>query len=50
VLLVRIDDDEVYDRIRDTVAELDLSLHRVERQRHQVADLFRDLPEGANHA
>jgi len=50
VLLVRMDDDDVYDRIRDTVADLDLSLHRLERQRHQVADLFRDLPEGADHA
>jgi ABC-2 type transport system ATP-binding protein len=43
-LLVRADGDQVYDTIRDTIAELDLSLHRVERQRHQVADLFRDLP------
>jgi ABC-2 type transport system ATP-binding protein len=38
------DADRVYDVIRDTVADLDLSLHRMERQRHQVADLFRDLP------
>jgi ABC-2 type transport system ATP-binding protein len=43
VLYVRISDDEVYDRIRDAVADLDLSLHRVERQRHQVADLFREV-------
>jgi len=43
-LMVRADSDEVYDTIRDTVADLDLSLHRLERQRHQVADLFRDLP------
>ena len=43
-LLVRADSDTVYDTIRDTIADLDLSLHRVERQRHQVADLFRDLP------
>jgi ABC-2 type transport system ATP-binding protein len=43
-LMVQADSDAVYDTIRDAVAELDLSLHRVERQRHQVADLFRDLP------
>jgi ABC-2 type transport system ATP-binding protein len=43
-LVVQADSEAVYDTIRDVVAELDLSLHRVERQRHQVADLFRDLP------
>ena len=46
VLTVRLgeDDGPVYDVIRDAVADLDLRLHRLERQRHQVADLFRDLP------
>jgi ABC-2 type transport system ATP-binding protein len=40
-----------YDLIRDAVADLDLSLHRLERQRHQVADLFRDQPTSeASHA
>jgi len=44
------DPDATYDLIRDSVADLDLSLHRLERHRHQVADLFRDLPTGeANH-
>jgi ABC-2 type transport system ATP-binding protein len=43
VLYVRFSDDEVYDRIRDAVADLDLPLHRIERQRHQVADLFREV-------
>ncbi|MFC7615039.1 ATP-binding cassette domain-containing protein [Actinokineospora soli] len=45
-LTVRLGDDDglVYDLIRDAVADLDLRLHRLERQRHQVADLFRDLP------
>ena len=43
--------DETYDLIRDAVADLDLSLHRLERQRHQVADLFRDAPTAeASHA
>jgi ABC-2 type transport system ATP-binding protein len=52
-LLVRMGEnpDETYDLIRDAVADLDLSLHRLERHRHQVADLFRDLPAAeATHA
>ncbi|MEU4745255.1 hypothetical protein AB0G02_32995, partial [Actinosynnema sp. NPDC023658] len=46
VLTIRLGEDSgaVYDLIRDAVADLDLSLHRLERQRHQVADLFRDRP------
>ena len=50
-LLVRLGEnpDETYDLIRDAVADLDLSLHRLERHRHQVADLFRDLPAEASH-
>ncbi|GGS30511.1 ABC transporter ATP-binding protein [Actinokineospora fastidiosa] len=49
VLTVRLGDDDgpAYDLIRDAVADLDLALHRLERQRHQVADLFRDLPTPA---
>ncbi len=47
VLYVRFEDSndigDVYDRIRDAVADLDLPLHRIERQRHQVADLFREV-------
>jgi ABC-2 type transport system ATP-binding protein len=53
VLTVRLETDDVYDLIRDSIADLDLSLHRLERQRHQVADLFRDLPtddRGVHHA
>ncbi len=42
-LLVELAGDETYDVIRDAVADLDLSLHRLERRRHQVAELFRDL-------
>ena len=41
-LLVRFDDERTYDVIRDAVVDLDLSLHRLEQRRHQVADLFRD--------
>ena len=51
-LLVRLGEnaDETYDLIRDTIADLDLSLHRLERHRHQVADLFRDAPTEASYA
>jgi ABC-2 type transport system ATP-binding protein len=45
VLLVDLDGDRTFDLIRDAVADLDLSLHRLERHRHQVADLFRDAPD-----
>ncbi|HEV2784314.1 MAG TPA: ABC transporter ATP-binding protein [Actinophytocola sp.] len=48
-LLVQLSTEDTYDVIRDAVADLDLSLHRLERHRHQVADLFRELPE-ASHA
>jgi ABC-2 type transport system ATP-binding protein len=40
-LLVELAGDETFDLIRDAVADLDLSLHRLEQHRHQVADLFR---------
>jgi ABC-2 type transport system ATP-binding protein len=43
-LLVDLVGDETFDHIRDAVADLDLSLHRLEQHRHQVADLFRDRP------
>jgi ABC-2 type transport system ATP-binding protein len=48
VLLVDLTGDRTFDLIRDAVADLELSLHRLERHRHQVADLFRDAPE-ADH-
>jgi ABC-2 type transport system ATP-binding protein len=41
-LLVELAGEQTYDVIRDAVADLDLSLHRLERRRHQIADLFRD--------
>jgi ABC-2 type transport system ATP-binding protein len=50
VLLVDLTGDETFDLIRDAVADLDLSLHRLERHRHQVADLFRDAPEASHVA
>jgi ABC-2 type transport system ATP-binding protein len=42
VLLVTLAGDSTFDTIRDAVADLDLSLHRLEQHRHQVADLFRE--------
>ncbi|WP_142001427.1 ABC transporter ATP-binding protein [Amycolatopsis cihanbeyliensis] len=48
LLMVRLAGDETFDAIRDAVAECDLSLHRLERHRHQVADLFRAEPTEVN--
>ncbi|HEX9336388.1 MAG TPA: ABC transporter ATP-binding protein [Pseudonocardiaceae bacterium] len=44
-LQVELAGERTFDLIRDAVADLDLSLHRLEQHRHQVADLFRDLPD-----
>jgi len=44
-LLVPLDDDSVYDTIRDCVAALRLPLIRLEQRRHQVEELFRDTEE-----
>jgi len=41
-LLVRIDGDATYDRVRDAVADLGLPLNRLEQQRRRVEELFRD--------
>jgi ABC-2 type transport system ATP-binding protein len=44
-LAIELSDEDIYDVIRDAVADLDLSLHRLERSRHRVADLFREARE-----
>lgn len=49
-LLVQLTGEETYDLIRDAIADLDLSLHRLEQRRHQVADLFRELSPEVDHA
>jgi ABC-2 type transport system ATP-binding protein len=41
-LLVPLADDDTYDQIIRTVAELDLPLHRLDQRRHHVSDLFRE--------
>ncbi|MEU4481502.1 ABC transporter ATP-binding protein [Micromonospora sp. NPDC023966] len=40
LLLVPLADDATYDLIIGAVAELDLSLHRLDQRRHRVAELF----------
>ena len=39
-LLVPLSDEDNYDIILRTVAELDLPLHRLEQRHHRVAELF----------
>jgi ABC-2 type transport system ATP-binding protein len=36
--------DAVYDRVRDTVADLGLGLVRMEQRRHRIAEVFTDRP------
>jgi ABC-2 type transport system ATP-binding protein len=39
-LLVPLSTDETYDVILGAVADLDLPLHRLDRRRHRLAELF----------
>src|SRR5205807_4672057 len=41
LLLVELGDDGTYEAIRDAVADLGLSLVRLEQRRHSIEDLFR---------
>ncbi len=54
LVLVGLDDDPPYDRVRDAVADLGLALTRMEQRRHRLEDLFRapgdDLLAAAAHA
>ncbi|MEX2081824.1 MAG: ABC transporter ATP-binding protein [Dehalococcoidia bacterium] len=43
-VLVAIEDDRPYDMVRDSVADLGLSLVRLERRRQSLEDLFRPEP------
>jgi ABC-2 type transport system ATP-binding protein len=43
-ILVDLVDETPFDIVRDTVAELDLALVRMEQRRHRLEDLFRDEP------
>jgi ABC-2 type transport system ATP-binding protein len=40
VLLVDLEGDDTYDKVRDTVAELGLGLVRMEQRRHKIAEVF----------
>ncbi|HYO39358.1 MAG TPA: ABC transporter ATP-binding protein [Nocardioidaceae bacterium] len=42
VLEIDVVDETVYDLVRDAVAELDLGLVRLERQRHRLTEMFTD--------
>lgn len=44
LLLVPLADEDTYDLILRTVAELDLPLHRLDQRRHRVAELFSTAP------
>jgi ABC-2 type transport system ATP-binding protein len=46
-VLVALDGDRTYDIVRDSVADLELPLLRIELRRHRLEDLFRDAPAGA---
>ena len=41
-VLVALEDDAIYDAVRDTVADLGLPLVRIEQERRRLEDLFRD--------
>ncbi|WP_280702239.1 ABC transporter ATP-binding protein [Kitasatospora sp. GP82] len=49
-LLVEIRDDDTYDTVRDTVADLGLGLVRLEQRRHRVAEIFTDEAREAGGA
>jgi ABC-2 type transport system ATP-binding protein len=39
---VSLEDETLYDAVRDTVADLELPLVRIEQERRRLEDLFRD--------
>ena len=43
-LFVSLQNEATYDAIRDAAADLGLPLARVELERHNLGDLFRDVP------
>ncbi|BFV58160.1 ABC transporter ATP-binding protein [Kitasatospora sp. CMC57] len=50
VMLVQLADDDTYDTIRDTVADLGLGLVRLEQRRHRVAEIFTTETGGSSDA
>jgi ABC-2 type transport system ATP-binding protein len=49
-VLVALEDDAIYDAVRDTVADLGLPLVRIEQERRRLEDLFRDTTPVAGSA
>ena len=49
-LLIQLTGDEVYDIVRDSVADLGLPLTRMEQRRHRIEELFRADPAAAEGA
>jgi ABC-2 type transport system ATP-binding protein len=49
-VLVALEDEALYDAVRDTVAELELPLIRIEQERRRLEDLFRDAVPVAGSA
>jgi ABC-2 type transport system ATP-binding protein len=49
-VLVDLPDERPYDLLRDAVADMGLSLIRVEQRRGRLEDLFRDAPEATDAA
>jgi ABC-2 type transport system ATP-binding protein len=49
-VLVALEDEALYDAVRDTVADLELPLIRIEQERRRLEDLFRDTAPVAGSA
>jgi ABC-2 type transport system ATP-binding protein len=49
-LLVQLADEQTYDIVRDSVADLGLPLGRLEQRRHRIEELFRQDPAAAAHS
>ena len=49
-VLVALEDEALYDAVRDTVADLELPLIRIEQERRRLEDLFRDAAPVAGSA
>jgi ABC-2 type transport system ATP-binding protein len=43
-VLLALEDESLYDAVRDSVADLDLPLVRIQQERRRLEDLFRDVP------
>ena len=49
-LLVQLADEQTYDIVRDSVADLGLPLGRMEQRRHRIEELFRQDPAAAAYS